>query len=235
MDDGSQATAERHQEMFKLNPGKAMTTFPAYNAYTIRKCKNCKYNGSVKLAADISDNELCGACKIFLQCAGDISKSKRAIERKHYLHEMEHLLNKKVEKQTSEKSIAVGFTNYGNSHLFSDTFGRTNIVTKENLKDLDKYLELSKYVESSSLTHERNDDIQEFHYYRVKVQGKWVRLNVAKEVKTKKRWTYKSEVFLVLCKRYKRRKALKADGRTKAPGAHSFNASLQMYKQFSNQ
>ena len=64
LDDGSQATAGKHQEMFKFNPGKAMTTFPAYNAYTISKCKNCKYNGTMKLAADIPDNELCGACKV---------------------------------------------------------------------------------------------------------------------------------------------------------------------------
>ena len=61
---GSQATASKHQEMFKFNPGKAMTTFPAYNAYTIRKCKYCKYNGALKLAADIPDNELCGACRV---------------------------------------------------------------------------------------------------------------------------------------------------------------------------
>ena len=64
LNDGSQATAGKHQEMFKFNPGKEMTTFPAYNAYTIRKCKNCKYNGSIKLAADIPDNELCGACMV---------------------------------------------------------------------------------------------------------------------------------------------------------------------------
>ena len=64
LDDGSQATAGKHQEMFKFNPGKAMTTFPAYNAYTISKCKNCKNNGTMKLAADIPDNELCGACKV---------------------------------------------------------------------------------------------------------------------------------------------------------------------------
>ena len=69
LDDGSQATAGKHQEMFKFNPGKAMTTFPAYNAYTIRKCKNCKYNGSLKLASDIPDNELCGACKVVLKDA----------------------------------------------------------------------------------------------------------------------------------------------------------------------
>ena len=41
-----------------------MTTFPAYNAYPISKCKNCKYNGTLKLAADIPDNELCGSCKV---------------------------------------------------------------------------------------------------------------------------------------------------------------------------
>ena len=61
---GSQATAGKHQEMFKFNPGKQMTTFPAYNAYTIRKCKSCKYNGSLNLSANISDNELCAACRI---------------------------------------------------------------------------------------------------------------------------------------------------------------------------
>ena len=64
LNDGSQATAGKHQEMFKFNPGKEMTTFPAYNAYTIRKCRNCKLNGSVKLASDIADNELCAACKV---------------------------------------------------------------------------------------------------------------------------------------------------------------------------
>ena len=64
IDLGSQATAGRHQEMFKFNPGKAMTTFPAYNAYTIRKCKNCKYNGALKLAADIPNNELCAVCRV---------------------------------------------------------------------------------------------------------------------------------------------------------------------------
>ena len=46
---GSQATAGKHQEMFKFNPGKEMTTFPAYNAYTIRKCKNCKYKWLVEV------------------------------------------------------------------------------------------------------------------------------------------------------------------------------------------
>ncbi|MCD7926653.1 MAG: phage head morphogenesis protein [Bacteroides sp.] len=61
---GSQATAGKHQEMFRFNPGKRMTTFPAYNAYTISKCQNCKENGTLKLAAKIPDNELCAACRV---------------------------------------------------------------------------------------------------------------------------------------------------------------------------
>ena len=61
---GSQATAGKHQEMFMYNPGKKMTTFPAYNAYTISRCKECPYSGgSVKLAK-VPDNELCQACKV---------------------------------------------------------------------------------------------------------------------------------------------------------------------------
>lgn len=61
----SQATAGKHQEMMKFNPGKEMTTFPAYNAYTRSKCKNCKNRpGNISLAADIPDNELCKACRL---------------------------------------------------------------------------------------------------------------------------------------------------------------------------
>ena len=61
----SQATAGKHQEMMKFNPGKEMTTFPAYNAYTRSKCKSCKNRpGNISLAADIPSNELCAACKV---------------------------------------------------------------------------------------------------------------------------------------------------------------------------
>ena len=61
----SQATAGKHQEMMKFNPGKEMTTFPAYNAYTRSKCKNCKNRpGNISLAADIPSNELCAACQV---------------------------------------------------------------------------------------------------------------------------------------------------------------------------
>ena len=69
---GSQATAGKHQEMFMFNPGKAMTTFPAYNAYTRKACIECPYSGgSIKLAK-VPDNELCQACKVVREMANNV-------------------------------------------------------------------------------------------------------------------------------------------------------------------
>lgn len=62
---GSQATAGKYQEMFMFNPGKRMTTFPAYNGYTLRKCNRCEVRpDKMKLAADIPDNEVCRTCRL---------------------------------------------------------------------------------------------------------------------------------------------------------------------------
>lgn len=61
---GSQATAGKHQEMMRFNPGKQMACFPAYNTYTISKCKDCPNRpGKLKLAK-VPGNELCAACKV---------------------------------------------------------------------------------------------------------------------------------------------------------------------------
>lgn len=75
----SQATAGKHQEMMRFNPGKEMTTFPAYNAYTRTKCKTCKNRpGNISLAADIPDNELCAACKVVRsQIIGAAARAKK--------------------------------------------------------------------------------------------------------------------------------------------------------------
>lgn len=75
---GSQATAGKHQEMFMYNPGKKMTTFPAYNAYTRKACIECPYSGgSIKLAK-VPDNELCQACRILRETSkGNAGKIRR--------------------------------------------------------------------------------------------------------------------------------------------------------------
>ena len=61
---GSQATAGKHQEMMRFNPGKQMACFPFYNPYTISRCKDCPDRpGTLKLAK-VPGNELCAACKV---------------------------------------------------------------------------------------------------------------------------------------------------------------------------
>lgn len=52
---GSQATSGKYQEMMRFNPGKRMTTFPAYNPYTRKDCADCDGKGD--------GNELCMACR----------------------------------------------------------------------------------------------------------------------------------------------------------------------------
>ena len=179
---GELATGKDAKGIFRFNPGKEQKTFPDYNPYTIRRCKDCDIaKGKLKLAF-VPDNELCATCEILQKCVGDRTKSQIAIERTHYMHEMQPLLSRKVEKAIEGGRLNVGFTKDGNKHLFADTFGRTRIVSKDNLKDLATYLENAEYVDDSALTHPRTDNIEHFYYFKVQVNGRWVRLNVAKHV-----------------------------------------------------
>lgn len=181
---GEEALQRDTKGMFRFNPGKQEKAVPDYNPYTISRCRDCDIaKGKAKLAkAFIPDNELCQACQLLQKCVADKTKSERAIERTHYLHTMEPLLKKSVKLSTEEKDIRVGFTTYGNKHLFSDTFGRSSVLTKDDLATLDKVLETAIFIGSSSLTHQRNDGIDRFFYYEATVREQKVRLNVAKQV-----------------------------------------------------
>ena len=164
--------------MFRFNPGKQRAAYPAYNSYTISKCATCKKNG-MKLAK-VPDNELCAACPIIRECAGDITKSQTAIERKHYLREMQPLLKKRVMLEIDGVQKSIGFRKEGNEHLYSDTFGRSSVLKKDHLSGLDKVLEKAVYVKTSdSLSHERKDKIKRFYYLESEIDGKMVYLNVA--------------------------------------------------------
>ena len=180
---GAEATGKDTKGIFQFNPGIQQKTFPDYNPYTIRRCRDCDIaKGKLKLAF-VPDNEVCAACELLHQCAGDIEKSATAIERTHYLHEMEPLLRVRHEKPIYNGTINVGFSTHGNKHLFSDTFGRSRVLSKEDLKDLGTLLEGSTYIDDADLTYPRADNIEHFYYYKAELHGRIVRLNVAKEVK----------------------------------------------------
>lgn len=193
---GEAALAGDKKGIFRFNSGKQRKAVPDYNAYTIRRCRDCDVaQGKLNLAF-VPDNELCAACKLVRQCYADKSKSESAILKKHYMHEMEPLLDIKHEKETNDKAIKVGFSTYGNKHLYSDTFNRSKVLTKDDLKDLGTLLEKSTYIGDASLTHDRDDNIKHFYYYKVKLHGKDIRLNVAKEVRTQKNGKVQIEYYL---------------------------------------
>ena len=134
IDLGSQATAGKHQEMFKFNPGKAMTTFPAYNAYTIRKCKNCKYNGTMKLAADIPDNELCGACRVVREDAPySIVETERGRVRIHSGHgKNERKENLEIATYLANKyDYVIDLLDNPDNEKSADTFNHTLGIEQE--------------------------------------------------------------------------------------------------------
>ena len=185
---GDEALQRDTKGIFRFNAGKEGKSVPDYNPYTIRRCSTCpiaKGGKSEKLARFVPDNEVCKACVIFHECAGNTEKSATAIERKHYLKEMELLLTRRCKKTVGNgTSVTVGFSTYGNKHLFSDTFGRSSVLTKDDLKDLDELLTNATYLDDSELTHPRTDDIQHFYYFKTILRGQEIRLNVAKKVET---------------------------------------------------
>lgn len=182
---GEEALQRDTKGFFKFNPGMEQKTFPDYNPYTIKRCRECDIaKGNTKLAF-IPDNELCEGCKIIRSCVGDKEKTERAIERTHYLYKMKPLLKKFEMLKTDSKDIRVGFSADGNKHLFSDTFGRSSILKKEDLESLDKVLKTATFIESAELSHPRKDKIDRFFYYEAEIRGHKVRLNVARKVDKK--------------------------------------------------
>ena len=182
---GAEALANDTRGMFRFNPGKQGKAMPDYNPYSIRRCNDCDLAKGKTNLAFVPENELCAACRLVRQCFGDKSKSERAIERIHYLHEMEPLLKVKHEKPIEGGTIKVGFSTYGNKHLFSDTFGRSKVLEKDDLASLDKVLRKATFIESSPLTHPRTDGVDRFYYFEGEIRGKKVRLNVARKADRK--------------------------------------------------
>lgn len=179
---GEEALQKDSKGIFHFNAGKEQKSVPDYNPYTIRRCRDCDVaKGKLKLAF-VPDNELCAACEILHKCAGDREKTQRAIERTHYLHGMKPLLKKSETLNANGTDIRVGFSAYGNKHLFSDTFGRSSILRKDDLASLDEVLKGAEFMDDAALTHPRTDGIEHFYYFKAQIRGQWVRLNVAKQV-----------------------------------------------------
>lgn len=100
---GSQATAGKHQEMMRFNPGKQMACFPFYNPYTISKCKNCELQ-PMKLVKEL-DNELCAACKVIREMKK--RKEELKIRRKEIQKEASKLKEETFSNPGFDKEIHI--------------------------------------------------------------------------------------------------------------------------------
>ena len=63
--------------------------------------------------------------------------------------------------------MSVGFRKDDNKHLFSDTFGRTKVIAKDDLARLDTILETAQCVKKSGLSKTWKDNIKRFYYYKL--------------------------------------------------------------------
>ena len=123
MNAGSQATAGKHQEMFMFNPGKEMTTFPAYNAYTIKSCKTCPYKlGNLTLVkANVPFNDLCASCKLLHHC----------IEQEGCYNDEIYGERLRISKQADQKEVE---DNVRAARVLLSSFPNMTIKVREDVK-----------------------------------------------------------------------------------------------------
>ena len=133
---GSQATAGKHQEMMRFNPGKQMACFPAYNPYTISRCQDCEYRpGKLKLVK-VPDNELCAACKVIREMVAlyqDIptKAGKLRIHKGHGKRERKE--NIRIATYLAEKhGYEIDLMDNPNDKPSADSYNRTLGVEEEN-------------------------------------------------------------------------------------------------------
>ncbi len=61
---GEQATGKDTKGIFHFNPGIQQKTFPDYNPYTIKRCRDCDLAKGKATLAFVPENELCAACRV---------------------------------------------------------------------------------------------------------------------------------------------------------------------------
>jgi SPP1 gp7 family putative phage head morphogenesis protein len=184
---GNAALERDPKGMFRFNPGIEKQVWPDYNPYTIRRCKDCDKNAKLARGESFTpDTTVCAGCDIVTKCAGDKFKSARAIQRHHYLKEMEPLLQTSVQKTIrDDKSIKIVFNRNCTNHIYSDAV-RSSTIKFEELKDLGKILERADYVGDAprdvNKKHGKNNNYNHFYYFKAHVEQGDILLNIGEDI-----------------------------------------------------
>lgn len=103
---GEDALQTDKKGIFRFNSGKEQKTFPDYNPYTIKRCRDCDI-AKGKLDLDrkpVADNELCAACRLVHKCANsytDSGKTNLSVE------DRDAILAKPLDEQYFTKYIGI--------------------------------------------------------------------------------------------------------------------------------
>lgn len=186
------------------NPAKTKRLFSDKGPFFPASCASCPFASMLQAAKETDltasrkkDCYNCSAAKKVVEKAQETKPmSKTAMLRHKYMKEMEVLLDKKVVLNADGQDITVSFNQKGNEHLYSDTFKRSKVLKKEDLKHLDKTLAESKYVDQAKLSKTRGDKIRHFYYYKAKIRDKVVYLNIAETEHINKKGKIKHDRFL---------------------------------------
>ena len=161
---GMEATAGKYREMFLFNPGKTMTCFPAYNAYTRKACATCRQRpGNMELAANIPDNELCQACRV----VQEIVKEKQRIRerRKEIQHEASSLKDEVFHHPDFKYDIRI------TGRAIKEWLNQPHkyyAEKNEKLLSLSNLLENAKYL---GYGPDKHDALIKAHLFETKIHG----------------------------------------------------------------
>lgn len=97
---GAKALSKDKKGMFNFNPGKQQKTFPDYNPYTIRDCRNCeRANGKF---AWRPNRQFCRVCTLIQQCYREEQQNNSENMTKVSVAEKQRIYNLPKEQQFEE-------------------------------------------------------------------------------------------------------------------------------------
>lgn len=115
---GAEATGKDTKGIFRFNPGIEQKTFPDYNPYTIKRCRDCDIaKGKLDLAF-VPENEQCAACRLIRkQDVKGLMEKLSELSGAKYISQLRKLTELKIYKKVESgiySAIGEDSNDYGN-------------------------------------------------------------------------------------------------------------------------
>lgn len=175
-----QAMTRDKRRMFNFNPGKERKTFPDYNPYTIKNCRNCTKNKSN--LAYVPQNELCQACELLHRLKGEETNRRLNKEERQEIKQAaltwaeKHLPKVDMPDGTKASRLTIETTDGYQLHigkkLITETFSKC-----KNSRWFAKTMEMTTHVNewAKIATHTRTEQgrhhAYEFEVFNVNYKG----------------------------------------------------------------